>query len=40
MSAGEVLWSGHGALPGDDGWVALHLADTAPLTMPRPASSS
>ncbi len=36
MSAGEVLWSGHGALPGDDGWVALHLADTAPLTIPAP----
>ncbi len=36
MSAGEVLWSGHGALPGDDGWVALHLADTAPLTIAEP----
>jgi ATP-dependent Lhr-like helicase len=36
MSAGEVLWSGHGALPGDDGWVALHVADTAPLTIAAP----
>jgi ATP-dependent helicase Lhr and Lhr-like helicase len=36
MSAGEVLWSGHGSLPGDDGWVALHLADTAPLTLAEP----
>ena len=27
-SAGEVIWAGHGALPGDDGWVSLHLADT------------
>jgi ATP-dependent helicase Lhr and Lhr-like helicase len=36
-SSGEVLWCGHGALPGDDGWVSLHLADTAPLTLPAPA---
>jgi ATP-dependent Lhr-like helicase len=33
-SSGEVLWSGHGALPGEDGWVALYLADTAPLLLP------
>ncbi len=26
-TSGEVLWCGHGALPGDDGWVSLHLAD-------------
>jgi ATP-dependent Lhr-like helicase len=32
--AGQVLWSAHGALPGDDGWLALHLADEAPLTLP------
>ena len=31
---GEVLWTGHGSLAGDDGWVALHLADTAALTIP------
>jgi ATP-dependent Lhr-like helicase len=37
MSAGDVVWSGHGSLPGDDGWVALHLADTAPLTLAEPA---
>jgi len=35
-SAGEVLWTGHGALGGDDGWVSLHLADSAFLTMPIP----
>jgi ATP-dependent helicase Lhr and Lhr-like helicase len=29
-SAGEVLWVGQGSLPGHDGWVSLHLADTAP----------
>ncbi|MCE1180208.1 MAG: ATP-dependent helicase [Micrococcales bacterium] len=33
MSAGEVLWRGHGSLPGDDGWVSLHLADTAAYTL-------
>jgi ATP-dependent Lhr-like helicase len=34
-AAGEVLWAGHGTLPGDDGWVSLHVADTAPLTLPN-----
>ena len=29
-----MLWAGHGALPGNDGWVSLHLADQAPLTLP------
>ncbi len=33
-TAGEVLWAGHGGLPGADGWVSLHLAETAPLTLP------
>ncbi|HEX6936611.1 MAG TPA: DEAD/DEAH box helicase, partial [Actinomycetes bacterium] len=33
-SSGEVIWAGHGALPGSDGWVSLHLADQAPLTLP------
>ncbi|MEJ7629295.1 MAG: DEAD/DEAH box helicase, partial [Nocardioidaceae bacterium] len=33
-SAGEVVWAGAGPLPGTDGWVSLHLADTAPLTLP------
>jgi ATP-dependent Lhr-like helicase len=35
-SAGEVLWAGHGTLPGQDGWVSLHLADQAHLTLPEP----
>jgi ATP-dependent Lhr-like helicase len=35
-AAGEVLWRGHGPLPGGDGWVSLHLADSAHLTMPAP----
>ncbi|GAA2448080.1 Lhr family ATP-dependent helicase [Streptomyces macrosporus] len=33
-TTGEVLWAGAGALPGKDGWVRLHLADTAPLLLP------
>ncbi|WP_445263090.1 Lhr family helicase [Pseudokineococcus sp. 1T1Z-3] len=33
-ASGEVLWCGHGTLPGDDGWVSLHLADSAHLTLP------
>ena len=36
-SSGEVVWAGQGALPGGDGWVALYLADTAPLLLPEPA---
>jgi len=35
-TTGEVLWSGRGELPGGDGWVALHLADAAPLTLFEP----
>jgi ATP-dependent Lhr-like helicase len=35
-STGEVTWVGHGALPGSDGWVSLHLADEAGLTLPLP----
>jgi len=35
-ASGEVIWAGHGALPGTDGWVSLHLADQAPLTLPEP----
>jgi ATP-dependent Lhr-like helicase len=29
-----VSWSGAGSLPGNDGWVALHPADAAPVTLP------
>jgi len=35
-TTGEVLWSGRGELPGGDGWLALHLAESAPLTLPLP----
>jgi ATP-dependent Lhr-like helicase len=36
-ASGEVMWAGHTALPGADGWVSLHLADQAALTLPEPA---
>jgi ATP-dependent Lhr-like helicase len=35
-ATGEVVWAGHGTLPGNDGWVSLHLADTAHLMLPLP----
>ncbi|WP_248581305.1 ATP-dependent helicase [Nocardioides sp. InS609-2] len=35
-AAGEVVWAGHGPLPGADGWVSLHLADQADVTLPEP----
>lgn len=35
-AAGEVAWSGRGALPGGDGWVSLYPADAAPLLLPEP----
>lgn len=34
MAAGEVLWAGHGDLPGNDGWISLHLSESAALTLP------
>jgi len=40
MSAGEILWTGHGSLAGDDGWVALHPAESAALTIPLPAADA
>ncbi|HET6653366.1 MAG TPA: ATP-dependent helicase [Nocardioides sp.] len=36
-TTGEVVWGGHGSLPGNDGWTSLHLADSAHLTLPDPA---
>ncbi len=35
-SAGELVWSGAGGLPGGDGWVMLAPAHTAPLLLPVP----
>jgi len=39
-SAGEVVWSGAGALPGGDGWLVLAPADGAPLLLPEPGEVS
>ncbi|MBK6886201.1 MAG: ATP-dependent helicase [Tetrasphaera sp.] len=33
LAVGDVVWQGHGSLPGDDGWISLHLAETAALTL-------
>ena len=37
LAAGEVTWSGAGQIGGGDGWIALHPADSAPLTLATPA---
>lgn len=38
LASGQVLWTGAGTVPGQDGWVSLHLAESADLTVPeRPA---
>jgi ATP-dependent helicase Lhr and Lhr-like helicase len=39
-SAGEVVWSGAGALPGGDGWLVLAPADGAALLLPEPGEVS
>ena len=36
-AAGELLWQGHGSLAGTDGWISLHPAELAPLTLSEPA---
>ena len=36
LATGEVTWSGAGSISGSDGWIALHPADTAPLTLAAP----
>ena len=35
-AAGEVTWTGCGALPGADGWVAVAPSDVADLLLPEP----
>ncbi len=37
-ASGEVIWRGHGALSGNDGWVSLWPADLAPLAAAQPAT--
>ena len=34
--SGEVLWAGSGSIAGNDGWVTLAYADSAPLLLPPP----
>ena len=36
LASGEVAWSGSGAISGSDGWIALHMTDTAPLSLSAP----
>jgi ATP-dependent helicase Lhr and Lhr-like helicase len=36
-TAGELVWTGAGALPGGDGWLVLAPADSAPLLFPEPS---
>ncbi|HEY2089444.1 MAG TPA: ATP-dependent helicase [Mycobacterium sp.] len=33
LASGEVMWSGSGTISGNDGWVAFHTPDAAPLTL-------
>jgi ATP-dependent Lhr-like helicase len=37
LATGEVTWSGAGSISGSDGWLALHVSDSAPLTLAAPA---
>lgn len=37
LASGEVIWSGAGPISGSDGWIAFHLADSAPLTLAAPS---
>ncbi|WP_280382951.1 ATP-dependent helicase [Nocardia wallacei] len=35
-ATGEVIWSGHGSITAKDGWIALHPAEQAGLTLAPP----
>ncbi len=37
LASGDVTWSGAGSISGSDGWIALHPADSAPMTLAEPA---
>ncbi|MFT4295873.1 MAG: ATP-dependent helicase [Micropruina sp.] len=39
LAGGEVVWQGAGALAGTDGWITLHPAETAELTLTRPGEA-
>jgi ATP-dependent helicase Lhr and Lhr-like helicase len=36
LASGEVTWSGAGSISTNDGWIAFHTAETAPLTLSPP----
>ncbi|MEP7161204.1 MAG: DEAD/DEAH box helicase, partial [Dermatophilaceae bacterium] len=36
LASGDVVWQGHGALAGSDGWISFHFADSGPLTLAPP----
>lgn len=36
LASGEVSWSGAGQIGAGDGWVAFHLAESAPMTLSPP----
>lgn len=38
LATGEVTWSGAGSISGSDGWIALHVADSAALTLATPVA--
>lgn len=37
LASGEVTWQGAGPISASDGWVALHVGESAPLTLAEPA---
>ncbi|MDO5696494.1 MAG: ATP-dependent helicase [Dermatophilus congolensis] len=39
LASGAVVWQGRGASASDDGWVSLHPAETAPLTLAQPVEN-
>lgn len=39
-TSGEVLWQGHGALGARDGWISVHPAAIAPLSLAEPMPPS
>ncbi|MFW0796050.1 ATP-dependent helicase [Gordonia sp. CPCC 205515] len=36
LASGEVVWTARGRIGGSDGWISLHTADVAALTVPAP----
>ncbi|QQG98267.1 ATP-dependent helicase [Mycobacteroides chelonae] len=38
LASGEAVWSGHGSITAQDGWIALHPSEVAPATLAAPDS--